>query len=308
LREAKSQDYSSYLASLKREAATNSIQAFTLGNWIVAADGPTNALEWLQSLPLNTQTNRPATILIAECLEARQEWSPLLAWVGTQDWAGANYYRFALESIAHFSLNEDAASRATWLKATRLAQRRLDRLSQLARLSSAWGWKSEREDVLRQITTDFPKEKWATTLLESSYYFEGNTKALADLLAKSYSADPSDTKLKNDLANISLLRKSDLGKAYRMAQEAYNAAPENPFFASTYAYSLLMQDKNAEAVKIISDVKTNYLQIPSVAAYYGVVQARSGHKELALAPLKLAGKAPLLPEEKEMVRLALSKL
>jgi hypothetical protein len=265
----------------------------------------------LQSLPASTQTNRPVTVLIADCLVQLHDWTALLAWVRKQDWAEANYYRFALESIACFSLNEDeegVAYKAAWQKATRLSLRRLDRLSELARLSAAWGWKNERDDVLREITAEFPKEKWATGLLESSYYQEGNTKALADLLAKCYSADPSDPKLKNDLANVSLLRKSDLNKAYRMAQEVYHAAPDNPFFASTYAYSLLMQDKPAEAVKIISDVKTNYLQIPAVAAYYGVVQARSGHKELALAPLKLAGKAPLLPEEKEMVRVALTQL
>jgi predicted Zn-dependent protease len=308
LRQSKSPDYASYLASLQHEAKTNSVQAFALGRWMGSANNPTNALKWLQSLPSATQTNQPVTVLVADFLAQLHEWNTLMDWTETQDWGAGNYYRLALQSLARFELKEDEGAKAAWRKAARLSERRLDRLSELARLSGAWGWKSERDEVLREITADFPKEKWAAGLLESEYYQEGNSRALADLLAKSYSADPSDPKLKNDLANVCLLRKSDLSKAYRMAQEAYNAAPNNPFFASTYAYSLLMQDKPAEAVKIISDVKTNYLQIPSVAAYYGVVQARSGHKELALAPLKLAGNAPLLPEEKEMVRVALSQL
>ena len=51
-----------------------------------------------------------------------------------------------------------------------------------------------------------------------------------------------------------------------------------------------------------------YLQIPSVAAYYGVVQAQSGHKDVARAPLERAAAAKLLPEENEMVRLARASL
>jgi predicted Zn-dependent protease len=308
LRASTNYEYSSYKASLQREATTNSLQAFALGRWMAGAEGPTEALAWLQTLPLATQTNQPVTVLLSDCMAEVRQWNSLLAWTEKQDWGEGNYYRLALQSLARSELKEDIASKAAWQKASRLSQRRLDRLSHLARLSAAWGWKSERDEVLREITADFPKEKWATSLLESSYYQEGNTRALADLLTKSYSADPTDARLKNDLANISLLRRSDLEKAYRMAQEAYKSAPDNPFFASTYAYSLLMQNRPEEAARIIGEVKTNYLQIPSVAAYYGVVQARSGHKDLALAPLKLAGKAPLLPEEKEMVRTALSQL
>ena len=106
------------------------------------------------------------------------------------------------------------------------------------------------------------------------------------------------------MANLYLLRKSDLEKACRLASEAYHTAPTDPFFTSTYAYSLLMQKKSDEALKVLADLKPEYLKIPSVAAYYGVVQSQSGHKELAKQPLELAQTAKLLPEEMEMVRLA----
>ena len=67
-----------------------------------------------------------------------------------------------------------------------------------------------------------------------------------------------------------------------------------------------MQKKQDEALKIISSVKPEYLQIPSVAAYYGVVEARAGHKDAAKAPLERAAAARLLPEEKELVRVAMT--
>jgi predicted Zn-dependent protease len=135
-------------------------------------------------------------------------------------------------------------------------------------------------------------------------YHDGNTRDLLQLLTKMYAEDPSDARIKNNLANLYLLRKSDLEKAFRMAREAYDAAPKDPFFTSTYAYSLLLQRKPDEAVKVLRDLRPEYLRIDSVAAYYGVVQAESGHKDLAREPLQRAEMAKLLPEEKELVRLA----
>jgi hypothetical protein len=77
---------------------------------------------------------------------------------------------------------------------------------------------------------------------------------------------------------------------------------------STYAYALLLQNKTNDAEKIVSEIKPEYRKIPSIAAYYGVVEAEAGHKDAAREALQRAESAPLLPEEKEMVRLASSHL
>jgi predicted Zn-dependent protease len=308
LRNSKSPDFVSYLTSLQLQAVTNSAQAFALGRWMAMTDGPTNALRWLQSLPASTRTDEPVCFLVADCMAELRDWKSLVDWVGKSDWGEVNYYRLALESLGQRSLKQSVAAKTAWQNALRLSRRRLDRLSHLAQFTSGRKWAEETTDLLREITLEFPKEKWAAELLMSKYYQDGDTKALAELLTRIYAADPSDSKLKNNLANIFLLRKSDLEQAHRMAREAYNSAPENPFFASTYAYSLLLQEKCAEASIVIGGVKTNFLQIPEVAAYYGVVEARSGHKDLAREPLSLAAKATLLPEEKDLVRSALSQL
>jgi len=59
---------------------------------------------------------------------------------------------------------------------------------------------------------------------------------------------------------------------------------------------------------VLNDLKPEYLKIPSIAAYYGVVQAESGHKDLAKESLERADEGRLLPEEKELVRLAKARL
>jgi Flp pilus assembly protein TadD len=307
-RAARSPDFESCLSDLKSGAATNATQAFAVGQWMVGAENPTNALRWLQSLPAPIQTNQMVPVLIANCLGDLNDWNALLAWVNPQNWNDLNFYRLALVSLSRSQLKQDGAAKAAWQKAEHLASQRLDRLSRLADFSRAWGWKAEWVHVLSKITTEFPNEKWAAGLLLAQYHRDGNTRDLAELLSKCCAANPTNQMLKNDLANVFLLRKTDLEKAHRMAREAYDSAPDNPYYVSTYAYSLLLQNKFDEAYKVVSGLKTNSLEIPSVAAYYGVVQARSGHKDLARDALQLASKGTLLPEEKEIVRLAQGQL
>jgi len=59
---------------------------------------------------------------------------------------------------------------------------------------------------------------------------------------------------------------------------------------------------------VVGGLNTNTLKVPSIAAYYGVVEAETGHKDAAREALKLAQSARLLPEEKELVRKAEAQL
>jgi Flp pilus assembly protein TadD len=237
-----------------------------------------------------------------------KDWPGLIALVDKQDWTEAEFYRYALQALAYRSLGKEFPSQAAWRDALRHCAHRLDRFSRLAQVTAGWGWNAENTEVLEKITSEFPKEKWAATSLMAQLYSAGNTRELTDFLKKRYATDPTDILVKNNLANLYLLRKSDLDKAYRLAREAHTMAPKDPFFTSTYAYSLLLQNKTDEAVQAVSELKAEYLQIPSVAAYYGVIQAESGHKELARAALKRADGAKLLPEETELVRVAKAHL
>jgi hypothetical protein len=275
---------------------------------MAATENPTNALRWLQSLPPNIQTNQPVPLILADCQIAVKDWKGLIALAEKQNWADADCFRLALVSLGQRSLKQDPASQTTWRKALHQAEHRLDRLARLAQVTAGWNWDAENTEVLRAVIDEFPREKWAVDQLAGKLYTAGSTRELGDLMAKVYASDNSDARLKNNLANIDLLRRADLDTAYRLAHEAYDSATNNPFFISIYAYSLLLQNKQDQAVKVFNGLKPEYLQIPSVAAYYGVVQAQSGHKDLAKAPLERAASAKLLPEEKEIVRLAQTRL
>ena len=304
LRAIKSPDFDPWRASLEAEAKTSPATAFAFGQWMTTVQGPADALSWLNRLPPAIQTNPPVPLIIADCHVFLKDWRGLQALIQNQDWGDGNYFRLALESLAERSQDQPLASQAAWDKAARQADHRIDRLTRLARLSAEIGWAPEHTALLRTIVSEFPEARWAKDSLMSDLYSTGNSRELAQFLSQSYESDPANAGIKNNLAAISLLRKSDLPTAYRLAREAYDTAPENPFFISTYAYSLLLQKKNTDAAKIISGIKTLYLKIPSIAAYYGVVEAETGHKEAARDALQRAEAGHLLPEEKEMVRLA----
>jgi len=304
LRAGTNAEYSTYFASLKQEATNSAMRSFALGTWIAIADGPAQALHWVESLPEQTRTNQPVPILATDCKIALKDWPGLLSLVEKREWGEAEFYRLAVESLAQRSLGKDFNSQAAWANAVKQSRHRLDRLSRLAQVTANWDWKPENTEILQEITSEFPKEKWAANTLMAEFYAAGSTRDLMKLLTKMYAADPSDPRIKNNLATLYLLRKSELEKAYQLAEEAFDSSPKDPFFTSTYAYSLLLQNKTDAALQLMSDLKPEYLQIPSIAAYYGVIQAQTGHKDRAKAPLERAETAKLLPEEKEMVRLA----
>jgi hypothetical protein len=271
-------------------------------------EGPTNTLRWLQGLSPDIQTNQPVPLVITDCQMALKDWTSLLTTIEKEDWGEADVYRLALESLAQRSLGQNVAAQTSWRKALRQCAGRLDRLSRLAQVTGLWGWKLEKTETLREITREFPKEKWAVDQLVAELYLAGKTIELAEVLSKACEVDPSDSRLKNCLATVFLLRHTELEKAHRLALEAYNSAMTNPFFASTYAYSLLVQNRHNDALKIVSGVKPGELQNPSIAAYYGVIQAESGHTDAARQPLERAEAGSLLPEEKELVRVAKARL
>ena len=85
---------------------------------------------------------------------------------------------------------------------------------------------------------------------------------------------------------------------------------DNPFFISTYAYSLLLQNKPDESCQNHRGLKTGniFKSHPWFLPYYGVIEAQTGHKDLAREPLATrAEKGKLLREEKQMVQFAMGR-
>jgi tetratricopeptide (TPR) repeat protein len=303
-----SPQFSAWQKTMETDATNSPFRIYGLGHWMLTEQGPTVALRWLDGIPKNIQTNLPVQMAITECQVGSKDWDGLLRTVGNSNWGEVDYYRLCLDSLANRSLGNHDSADTAWRSALMVSSRHLDRLVRLNQLATAWGWEAERKQVLDQVISQFPRETWAPQQLSALLYAKGQTQELADLLNKMYSTDPSNVQIKNNLATILLLEKSDLNRAHRLAQEAYSSAPENPFYACTYAYSLLLQSRNQDAAKIIGTLKPDYLKNPSIAAYYGIVEAQTGNPKAAGPALKMAQTARLLPEEMQLVHQAQERL
>jgi hypothetical protein len=71
-------------------------------------------------------------------------------------------------------------------------------------------------------------------------------------------------------------------------------------FASTYAFSLHLQKKDSEALRIMRQLNPADLGQPAVAGYYGLLLEASGSNALAQSYLDGSANAILLPEERTL--------
>jgi predicted Zn-dependent protease len=301
LRVTKSSEFKPTLALYQQEAATNSANLLELANWQMTRISPAATLSWLQSLPVNVQTNQPAASLAAQCQMLTHDWNGLNKSLQKQSWGELDYTRHAFMARALRGLDLDEASKAEWETALNEAGgQKPTRLIALFRLAAQWNWESECEDILWTIVNQFPDEKWATQILGQVLYETGQTKSLMQLYKQESQTSPSDLSLKNNLAMTALLLNAQDLKPYELAREVYQKSPTNASFVSTYAFSLYLQGKNAEALKLMKTLKPQELQNQSIAGYYGLILKATGDRARARSYLDWTAKARLLPEERKL--------
>jgi Flp pilus assembly protein TadD len=115
---------------------------------------------------------------------------------------------------------------------------------------------------------------------------------------------PGNLALKNNLAMTAMLLDAKELKPHDLAREVYQQAPTNSSFAATYAFSLYLQGKKPEALKVMQQIRPQDLENPSIAGYYGMILKATGGGANAASYLDKAvdkaSKAPLLPEERKL--------
>ena len=116
---------------------------------------------------------------------------------------------------------------------------------------------------------------------------------------------PDNIEFKNNLAFTALLLDAQEVHPNALAEEVYSQAPQNPTYASTYAFSLYRQQKYTEALRVMQKLDAKKLEDPSIAGYYGLILKANGDDAKAKTYLNLALKSKLLPEEENLFQRAL---
>ena len=300
LRSTQNPEFNTSLAAFQKEAANDMGKAYELATWQMARTGPADVLPWLSSLPMNLQTNQPVALLIAECRSLSQDWRGLRASLETQSWAELDFVRHAFLARAMRGQDLTSSAKTEWGMASKIANARKENLVMLLRLAAQWNWQGEGEEILWTIVNRYPGEKWATRALTQILMASGQTRPLMMLLGQQLKSRPADLSTKNNLAMTALLLNAQELKPYDLAREVYQKAPTNTAYASTYAFSLHLQDKSAEALKVLETLTPQDLEDPSVAGYYGLVLKATGNGAKAKKYLDLASKTKGLPEEQKL--------
>ena len=303
LRAARDPEFKSALAGFQREAASapeerSKAMIHELATWQMSKGSSGDALAWLKTLPRTYQTNQPVALLIAECQTSLKDWNALHAFLQPQSWGNLEFVRHAFQTRALRGQELTSAAKSEWESALRGAEGRYEPIVMLLRLAAQWNFQDEGEEILSTIVKRYPKEKWALQALTQTLFAGGRTRSLMMLYSQQAKTFPSDLGVKNNLAMTALLLDAQEMKPHELAREVFEKAPTNPSYASTYALSLYLLKKNADALKIIEQLGPKLLEDPSIAGYYGMILQAAGDGAKAKKYLDLVGDLALDPKAK----------
>jgi tetratricopeptide (TPR) repeat protein len=301
LRVTQKPEFKPMLATCQREAAEDPAKVQAMATWGMSKISPQDTLVWLTNLPASTQTNQPVPVLIADCYAVVKDWTGLQAYLATQRWgADLEFLRHAYLTRALKGRELTGAAKAEWELAVKTANNQKQALGMLLRMAAQWSWMSEGEELLWAIVNRFPEEKWAFSALSQVLFQGGRTRPLMQLYSQQVKRFPSDLSIQNNLAMTAMLLEAKELKPHDIARDVYAKASTNISYASTYAFSLHLQEKDAEALKILEALKPKDLENPSIAGYYGLILKSTGNSSKANTYLDLASKIRVLPEEKKL--------
>lgn len=285
-----------------RKEATNSLATVNqMILWEMQKVHPARILEWVKTLPGDFQTNTSISLMTSDVRVALQDWAGLAKVLEEQNWGSMEFMRHAFRSLALRRQNLNDGADLEWGMTMKTSQSELGPLNMLLRVAAQWRMPNEMREILDVITTRHPREKWAADMLTQNLYNEGQTRGLLTLFSRRLSTNPSDNSMKNNLAMTALLLDAQELRPHDLARQVFDASPTNTAFVSSYAFSLHLQGRNEEALKVMQRLNEDQLKAPSIAGYYGLILKANGKGDMAKIFFDLAKNEKMLPEERKMM-------
>ena len=290
------------LAATQKAALASPADVAAAIHWMRLHGSSDEIPAWIAKLDPKLAAEPPVLAARAEWLIVKADWAALRELTEKGDWRGDEYRRLAFFSRALREGGSGGSAKIQWEKAIAAAGSR-DHATQLAYLASTWGWQDEMRAVLWAASASATPD-WALRMLHGICQGEGDTAGMLRVAKRLAEARPEDRGARNNVAMLSLLLDRDTPAAQRLAAELYQEAPDDPTIISTFAFALHLQGKSAEGRAVLEKLKPEQLHTPGLAAYYAILLASSGATAEARPYFDLAGKAPLLPEEKKLLAAA----
>jgi predicted Zn-dependent protease len=301
LRQLRDPEYARYLTQIEKDAMVKSADLGALLSWMNMNGMSMVAIDFSKSLPPELLTKWPIPWALAEAHGKLGDWPALEKLTAAGKWGEFEFLRHAYLTRALRGENNAATATREWTDATKTASAQPQSVLMLARMIYDWGWKNESIDLLWQLTKYAEMQLEALRALYLYYQKEHDTQGLYRVLSRLNEIDPGDSKVQNNLAQVSLLLHVDLDRASKRATELYRKEPSDPAYVSTYAFSLYSRGDAKGALDAMGKLRVDQLQDPSLAAYIGIFLAATGDKEKARIYVERGKGADLLPEEKTLL-------
>ena len=302
--------FSALLEKVKPVAARNPNDLALLFDWLNKNGLGSELLKWMEKLPSDTTTNPPPAIAIADAFAEAKNWSRLKRWTRSGAWGDSEYLRLAYQAYSSKQLRQtssDAEFSSLWHSAERAAAEQTDREINLARLASKWNLPAEAEQLWLRVARDAPMRREALDALFKIYRVNNDLPNLYKIAQRLHENSPNEPALAANYARLALLVDQNPADGHRLAKETYERAPDDVNVGMTYAYSLYMLGRTAEAIAIMKKLPPEGVRDSHAAVYAALLLLDENNAPAAQEYIALAQAGPIFPEEKKLLDEALTK-
>jgi len=303
-----SSEFHTRLVETEEAAAQTPEWILPLVTWMNSEHLAILARDWAQKLPPAAVATIPIRIEIARSYAIYGDWKGLQFFLADEKWGDLDYLKQAYLARCYRERDQtDIASKTTWAEAVNAAANNGEALMKLAATAQQWGWQTETEETLWHAATKSNKSNEALSGLCSFYFLKHNAPGLYRVYSLLVERNPNDKDTLNNFANFCLMLDKEMDRAQNIARELYEKEPQNPVYASTYAFALYQAGKGTQALEIMEKLKPDDLKVPSVAAYYSAFLDAAGRSEQARKFRELASGVSFFPEEEKILNLTVAQ-
>jgi Tetratricopeptide repeat len=270
-----------------------------------------DVLKWMDKLPAATTAKPPAAIAIAAAFADQKTWSRLRRWTRSESWGDEDYLRLAYQAFAARQSRQssaDAEFDTLWRAATHAAADQPDRDIKLARLASKWNLPIESEEVWSRLSRTPASRREALDALYKLYRSNNDLRKLYDVLQRLHEASPNETGIISNLARLGLNIEQNTKQAQQLAKQAYDRNPNDPNCAITYAFSLYVQGRSSEGLRVLQALPPEALHESHAAVYVAVLLLDLNRTDDAKEFIQVAKHGPIFAEEKRLLEDELAKI
>lgn len=236
------------LTHLQTEVAARPQDVARVLEFLIRNGRSAEAQPWVATLPDAIRAAPDVQHMVAEALLRLNDATGLEAYLRGGNWPRHEYLRQALLAHAYRSLGRSADFAAAWKLALIDAGSDLRKATALLARADEWRWLNERYEVVWKLFALTPTNSSVQQLLITWERHQGNTANLNRLFTRVVEVQPKDPVAANNLAYTDLLLDANLERSSLMARRLATLAPQNPFFATTFAFALLKEGKPADAL------------------------------------------------------------